>query len=170
MVDCAFQVVHCRRVQCIEAHTDTCTQACTNIHTHTHTLTHTRTHTHICSDTHCASLSHDLCDMSPLPSPLCSLLVLRGEDGSKIPLYSIFIDPSNSNQFAVSGMDQFARIFDRRQAKGRNEKTDTVKNFCPDHLVRFALNHPCAVHENTLSVCSLIPRPSLRMSLVARIQ
>ena len=124
----------------------------THSHTHAHTLTHTHTHTHICSDTHCASLGHDLCDMSPLPSPLCSLLVLRGEDGSKIPLYSIFIDPSNSNQFAVSGMDQFARIFDRRQAKGRNEKTDTVKNFCPDHLVRFAQSPLCSTREHTVCV------------------
>ena len=69
-------------------------------------------------------------------SPFCSLLVLRGEDRAKIPLYSIFLDPSNYNQFAVSGMDQFARIFDRRHAKGRSERTDPVKNFCPDHLVR----------------------------------
>ena len=64
------------------------------------------------------------------------MLVCRGDKGRKIPLYSIFIDPSNYNHFAVSGMDQFARIFDRRTVKGKSEKTDFVKRFCPDHLVR----------------------------------
>jgi WD repeat-containing protein 42A len=69
------------------------------------------------------------------PTPKKHLLVCRGDKGRKIPLYSIFIDPSNYNYFAVSGVDQFARIFDRRTAKGRTEKTDFVKRFCPDHLM-----------------------------------
>ncbi len=33
----------------------------------------------------------------------------RNEKNKKIPLYSIFIDPSDKNYFAVSGQNQFAR-------------------------------------------------------------
>ena len=52
-----------------------------------------------------------------------------------MPLYSIFIDPSDNNSFAISGMDQFARIFDRRNIVINNKCPEPVKRFCPDHLV-----------------------------------
>jgi WD repeat-containing protein 42A len=37
------------------------------------------------------------------------ILVVKNEKRSRVPLYSIFIDPCNTHLFAVSGRDQFAR-------------------------------------------------------------
>ena len=37
------------------------------------------------------------------------VLVCRNSKNRRIPLYSIFIDPSDYNYFAVSGRDQYAR-------------------------------------------------------------
>ena len=37
------------------------------------------------------------------------LLVCKDDNNHRLPLYSIFTDPSNSNYFAISGRDQFAR-------------------------------------------------------------
>ena len=44
--------------------------------------------------------------------PVDRLLVCKSEKRSRVPLYSIFIDPSNFNNFAISGRDQFARSAD----------------------------------------------------------
>eukprot|EP00794_Sanderia_malayensis_P010923 gene10923-12084_t len=59
------------------------------------------------------------------------LFCLHNEKNRKIPLYSIFINPSNFNEFAVGGRDQFARVFDRRKTA---EEDGILKKFCPDHL------------------------------------
>ncbi|CAI8025226.1 DDB1- and CUL4-associated factor 8 [Geodia barretti] len=63
------------------------------------------------------------------------LLVVKNEKRSRIPLYSIFIDPCNTHLFAVSGRDQFARVYDRRKLK-QDHTSDFVplKKFCPKHL------------------------------------
>ena len=37
------------------------------------------------------------------------LLSVRNSKSSRVALYSIFIDPSNYNKFAVSGRDEYAR-------------------------------------------------------------
>ena len=41
------------------------------------------------------------------------ILVCKNEKNRRISLYSIFIDPSNVNYFAVSGRDQWARYLIR---------------------------------------------------------
>ena len=38
------------------------------------------------------------------------ILVCKNDKNIRIALYSIFIDPSNYNRFAVSGRDQYARF------------------------------------------------------------
>jgi WD repeat-containing protein 42A len=42
------------------------------------------------------------------------ILVCRNKKNGRVPLYSIAIDPSEHSYFAVSGRDQYARIYDRR--------------------------------------------------------
>lgn len=63
------------------------------------------------------------------------ILVCKNEKNSRIPLYSIFIDPSDSNCFAISGRDQFARVYDRRMLLDDGSATpEPLKKFCPHHL------------------------------------
>nr|XP_039257390.1 DDB1- and CUL4-associated factor 8-like [Styela clava] len=56
--------------------------------------------------------------------------VKQGDD--KIPLYSIDTSPHRPQQFAVSGRDQWARVYDRRMLDP--EAPETVVKYCPHHL------------------------------------
>ncbi|XP_019851127.1 PREDICTED: DDB1- and CUL4-associated factor 8-like isoform X1 [Amphimedon queenslandica] len=68
------------------------------------------------------------------------ILVCKNGKNHRLALYSIFIDPSNYNQFAISGRDQFARVYDRRVlANSRTEAStprscEPLQKFCPSHL------------------------------------
>lgn len=59
-------------------------------------------------------------------------LVLVKENDKKVPLYTIFINPTNSNEFAVGGRDHYVRVYDRRFT---SEESNAVKKFCPHHLM-----------------------------------
>lgn len=59
-------------------------------------------------------------------------LVLVKENDKKVPLYTIFINPTNSNEFAVGGRDHYVRVYDRRFT---SEESHAVKKFCPHHLM-----------------------------------
>ena len=60
--------------------------------------------------------------------------VVTKEDGKKVGLYTIFVNPSNSYQFAVGGLDQFVRIYDQRKIH-ENVHNGVLKKFCPHHLI-----------------------------------
>lgn len=60
---------------------------------------------------------------------------MKNDKKNRVALYSIFIDPSNSHLFAVSGREQFARIYDRRKLKQDHASEFVpVKRLCPTHL------------------------------------
>lgn len=65
------------------------------------------------------------------------ILVCKNDRG-RVPLYSIFVDPSDYNYFAISGRDQFARIYDRRLLKSSEDQAtnsrEPIKKYCPHHL------------------------------------
>ncbi|XP_008820967.1 DDB1- and CUL4-associated factor 8 [Nannospalax galili] len=63
-----------------------------------------------------------------------SKLVLVKEYDKKVGLYTVFLNPANSYQFAVGGQDQFVRIYDQRKIH-ENENNGVFKKFCPPHLV-----------------------------------
>ncbi|CAK8691174.1 unnamed protein product [Clavelina lepadiformis] len=53
----------------------------------------------------------------------------------KIPLYSIHTNPSRSHEFAVSGREPQARVYDRRMlVEAVDENTEPLKLYCPHHL------------------------------------
>nr|CAD7260881.1 unnamed protein product [Timema shepardi] len=61
----------------------------------------------------------------------CCFRLLNVKEGErKISLYSIHSNPLNSNEFCVSGRDNFIRVYDRRNV------SSVAKKFCPQHLVR----------------------------------
>ncbi|XP_036906320.1 DDB1- and CUL4-associated factor 8-like [Sturnira hondurensis] len=63
-----------------------------------------------------------------------SKVVVTKENWRKVGLYTIFVNPANTYQFAVGGMDQFVRIYDQRKID-ENENNGVLKKFCPHHLV-----------------------------------
>ncbi|XP_045711803.1 DDB1- and CUL4-associated factor 8-like [Phyllostomus hastatus] len=63
-----------------------------------------------------------------------SKVVVAKENWRKVGLYTIFVNPANTYQFAVGGMDQFVRIYDQRKID-ENENNGVLKKFCPHHLV-----------------------------------
>ncbi|XP_053511799.1 DDB1- and CUL4-associated factor 8-like [Artibeus jamaicensis] len=63
-----------------------------------------------------------------------SKVVVTKEQWRKVGLYTIFVNPANTYQFAVGGMDQFVRIYDQRKID-ENENNGVLKKFCPHHLV-----------------------------------
>lgn len=65
-----------------------------------------------------------------------SKLVVTKEKEKKVGLYTIYVNPANTHQFAVGGRDQFVRIYDQRKID-ENENNGVLKKFCPHHLVRF---------------------------------
>nr|CAD7444906.1 unnamed protein product [Timema bartmani] len=79
-------------------------------------------HTLLSSGEDSLVLSLDIRD----PKPNKLLNVKEGE--RKISLYSIHSNPLNSNEFCVSGRDNFIRVYDRRNV------SSVAKKFCPQHL------------------------------------
>ncbi|XP_029435967.1 DDB1- and CUL4-associated factor 8 [Rhinatrema bivittatum] len=63
-----------------------------------------------------------------------SKLVVTKEKDKKVGLYTIFVNPANTHQFAVGGRDQFVRIYDQRKIDDK-ENNGVLKKFCPLHLV-----------------------------------
>ncbi|XP_077985524.1 DDB1- and CUL4-associated factor 8-like [Glandiceps talaboti] len=63
-----------------------------------------------------------------------SKLVSTKEGDKKVALYSIFINPNNTHEFAVGGRDHFVRVYDRRKI-AEEENDGLLKKFCPQHLV-----------------------------------
>lgn len=71
-------------------------------------------------------------------------LVTVKVEGKKIPLYSVHCSPSQPSQFAVSGREPQARVYDRRNM------SDVVKTYCPQHLLNvsgFKANITCLVYN-----------------------
>ncbi|NXJ07243.1 DCAF8 factor, partial [Odontophorus gujanensis] len=62
-----------------------------------------------------------------------SKLVVTKEKEKKVGLYTIYVNPANTYQFAVGGRDQFVRIYDQRKID-ENENNGVLKKFCPHHL------------------------------------
>ncbi|XP_032958097.1 DDB1- and CUL4-associated factor 8-like [Rhinolophus ferrumequinum] len=65
-----------------------------------------------------------------------SKVVVTRENGRKVGLYTIFVNPANAYQFAVGGQDQFVRIYDQRKIN-KNENNGVFKKFCPHHLATY---------------------------------
>lgn len=63
-----------------------------------------------------------------------SKVVVTKENERKVGLYTIFVNPANTYQFAVGGRDQFVRIYDQRRIDA-SENNGVLKKFCPHHLV-----------------------------------
>ena len=56
------------------------------------------------------------------------------EDGTKIRIYSVHASPVEDHLIVSAGNDQFVRLYDRRNM------TNSIKKFCPSHLVSTYLN------------------------------
>lgn len=78
-----------------------------------------------------------------------SKLVVTKEKDKKVGLYTIYVNPSNTHQFAVGGRDQFLRIYDQRKIN-QNENNGVLKKFCPHHLVNSdsKANITCLVYSH----------------------
>ncbi|XP_073423119.1 DDB1- and CUL4-associated factor 8 [Dendrobates tinctorius] len=78
-----------------------------------------------------------------------SRLVVTKEKDKKIGLYTIYVNPANTYQFAVGGRDQFVRIYDQRKIN-ENENNGVLKKFCPHHLVtsEAKANITCLVYSH----------------------
>ncbi|KAM7045462.1 DDB1- and CUL4-associated factor 8-like [Molossus nigricans] len=63
-----------------------------------------------------------------------SKVVVTRENERKVGLYTIFVNPANTYQFAVGGRDQFVRIYDQRKID-ESDNNGVLKKFCPHHLV-----------------------------------
>ncbi|XP_012670809.1 DDB1- and CUL4-associated factor 8 [Clupea harengus] len=86
----------------------------------------------------------DLC----LDRPANKLVVVK-EGDKKVGLYTIFVNPANTHQFAVGGRDQYVRIYDRRKIN-ENNNNGVMKKFCPSHLVNSEskTNITCLVYSH----------------------
>ncbi|OCT66567.1 DDB1- and CUL4-associated factor 8 isoform X1 [Xenopus laevis] len=78
-----------------------------------------------------------------------SRLVVTKEKESKVGLYTIYVNPANTYQFAVGGRDQFVRIYDQRKIN-ENVNNGVLKKFCPHHLVtsEAKANITCLVYSH----------------------
>ncbi|XP_007530628.1 DDB1- and CUL4-associated factor 8 isoform X2 [Erinaceus europaeus] len=78
-----------------------------------------------------------------------SKLVVTKEKEKKVGLYTIYVNPANTHQFAVGGRDQFVRIYDQRKID-ENENNGVLKKFCPHHLVNSEskANITCLVYSH----------------------
>ncbi|NXX41952.1 DCAF8 factor, partial [Tricholaema leucomelas] len=78
-----------------------------------------------------------------------SKLVVTKEREKKVGLYTIYVNPASSCQFAVGGRDQFVRIYDQRKID-ENENNGVLKKFCPHHLVNSEskANITCLVYSH----------------------
>lgn len=103
-----------------------------------------------------------VCDIDLRTSSPTRLLHVKrdSEDRDrKVPLYSVFMNPVKTCEFAVGGRDKYAYIFDRRNASDESEPK-MIKQFCPDNLVNENGNHSanitCLVysHDGKELLCS----------------
>ncbi|XP_015285041.1 PREDICTED: DDB1- and CUL4-associated factor 8 [Gekko japonicus] len=78
-----------------------------------------------------------------------SKLVVTKEKEKKVGLYTIYVNPSNTHQFAVGGRDECVRIYDQRKID-ENESNGVLKKFCPPHLVNSEskANITCLVYSH----------------------
>ncbi|KAL8184901.1 UNVERIFIED_CONTAM: DDB1- and CUL4-associated factor 8 [Gekko kuhli] len=78
-----------------------------------------------------------------------SKLVVTKEKEKKVGLYTIYVNPSNTHQFAVGGRDEYVRIYDQRKID-ENESNGVLKKFCPPHLVNSEskANITCLVYSH----------------------
>ncbi|NXF12491.1 DCAF8 factor, partial [Smithornis capensis] len=81
--------------------------------------------------------------------PPASKLVVTKEKEPPPGLYTIYVNPANTFQFAVGGRDQFVRIYDQRKID-ENENNGVLKKFCPHHLVNSEskANITCLVYSH----------------------
>lgn len=88
-----------------------------------------------------------------------SKLVVTKEKEKKVGLYTIYVNPANTHQFAVGGRDQYVRIYDQRKID-ENENNGVLKKFCPHHLVNSEskANITCLVysHDGTVMGPSIL--------------
>ncbi|XP_070807266.1 DDB1- and CUL4-associated factor 8 [Pituophis catenifer annectens] len=78
-----------------------------------------------------------------------SKLVVTKEKDKKVGLYTIYVNPANTHQFAVGGRDEYVRIYDQRKIN-ENENNGVLKKFCPHHLVNSEskANITCLVYSH----------------------
>ncbi|XP_012612326.2 DDB1- and CUL4-associated factor 8-like isoform X1 [Microcebus murinus] len=78
-----------------------------------------------------------------------SKVVVTKEREKKVGLYTIYVNPVNTYQFAVGGQDQFVRIYDQRKID-LNENNGVLKKFCPHHLINCdsKANITCLVYSH----------------------
>ncbi|XP_072049225.1 DDB1- and CUL4-associated factor 8-like [Amphiura filiformis] len=76
-------------------------------------------------------------------------LVTVKESDKKVALYTIFVNPVNTNEFAVGGRDHYVRVYDKRRISD-DETNGIVKKFCPHHLVDSDIraNVTCCVYSH----------------------
>ncbi|XP_041848498.1 DDB1- and CUL4-associated factor 8 isoform X2 [Melanotaenia boesemani] len=76
-------------------------------------------------------------------------LVVVKEGDKKVGLYTIFVNPAKTHQFAVGGRDQYVRIYDQRKIN-ENDNNGVLKKFCPSHLVssESKTNITCLVYSH----------------------
>ncbi|KAK2895901.1 DDB1- and CUL4-associated factor 8 [Channa argus] len=83
-----------------------------------------------------------------LDRPANKLVVVK-EGDKKVGLYTIFVNPAKTHDFAVGGRDQYVRIYDQRKIN-ENDNNGVVKKFCPSHLVssESKTNITCLVYSH----------------------
>ncbi|KAK6468545.1 DDB1- and CUL4-associated factor 8 [Huso huso] len=76
-------------------------------------------------------------------------LVVAKENDKKVGLYTIYVNPARTDEFAVGGRDQYVRIYDQRKIN-ENENNGVLKKFCPQHLVtsESKTNITCLVYSH----------------------
>ncbi|XP_037314902.2 DDB1- and CUL4-associated factor 8 [Pungitius pungitius] len=83
-----------------------------------------------------------------LDRPANKLVVVKESD-KKVGLYTIFVNPAKTQQFAVGGKDQYVRIYDQRKIN-ESDNNGVLKKFCPSHLVssESKTNITCLVYSH----------------------
>uniref|UniRef100_A0A8C5BQ20 DDB1- and CUL4-associated factor 8 n=1 Tax=Gadus morhua TaxID=8049 RepID=A0A8C5BQ20_GADMO len=83
-----------------------------------------------------------------LDRPANKLTVVK-EGDKKVGLYTIFVNPAKTHEFAVGGRDQYIRIYDQRKIN-ENDNNGVLKKFCPSHLVssESKTNITCLVYSH----------------------
>ncbi|XP_041088413.1 DDB1- and CUL4-associated factor 8 isoform X2 [Polyodon spathula] len=76
-------------------------------------------------------------------------LVVAKENDKKVGLYTIYVNPARTHEFAVGGRDQYVRIYDHRKIN-ENENNGVLKKFCPQHLIasESKTNITCLVYSH----------------------
>ncbi|XP_041095286.1 DDB1- and CUL4-associated factor 8-like [Polyodon spathula] len=85
----------------------------------------------------------------PPPVLLNRKLVVAKENDKKVGLYTIYVNPARTHEFAVGGRDQYVRIYDHRKIN-ENENNGVLKKFCPQHLIasESKTNITCLVYSH----------------------